>query len=146
MPRDVKLEDDVRTTLGKDTRIPSPADIAVVVEDRTVTLRGTVGSFRVRHAVLEDVKALTGVDDVVDDITVNFLTDPRDEQIRGRVLQTLLRDSRLAQSDIDVHVRSGWITLTGRVSRQADSDAAFSAAAGIHDAGGITSRIVVSAE
>ena len=146
MPRDIRLEHDVRATLAQDARIPAPAEIAVVVENRTVTLRGTVGSFRVRHAVLEDVNGLTDVDDVVDDLTVNFLRDPRDEQIRGRVLQTLLRDSRLAQSDIDVQVRSGWITLTGRVSRQADSDAAFSAAVGIHNTGGITNRIIVSTE
>lgn len=146
MPRNIKLEDDVRAILDLDPRISAPVDIAVAAESATVTLRGTVSTFKERHAALEDVKSLEGVDDVVDDMRASLLADPRDEEIRGALLQTLLRDSELSQTDIDVKVSNGWITLTGRVKQQSDSDAAFRAATGIPGAGGITNRITVSTE
>ena len=36
---------------------------------------------------------------------------PRNLKLRGTVLETLLRDSELSQTGMDVKVSNGWITL-----------------------------------
>lgn len=41
-----ELSRDVRAALDDDPRLPCADEIAIAVDDRAVTLRGTVGSFR----------------------------------------------------------------------------------------------------
>ena len=143
MPRNISLEDEVRSTLDLDARIAAPVDVAVSATNGVVTLRGTVASFNERHAILEDVKAITGVDHVVDAIKVRLLGDPWDEEIRGAALQMLMWDDEVPASDVGVKVSNGWVTLTGTVKRQCQSDAAFHDVSGIHGVGGVTNKIKV---
>jgi osmotically-inducible protein OsmY len=146
VPRNITLEDEVRATLELDPRIAAPVEVAVSAHNGTVTLRGTVGTFSERHAVVEDVKSISGVNYVVDDIRVSLLGDPRDEEIRGAALQILMDDDALPASGIDVRVENGWVTLTGRVRHQAASDAAFNDVARITGVGGVTNKITVGTE
>jgi osmotically-inducible protein OsmY len=44
---------------------------------------------------------------------------------------------------VDVTVANGWLTLTGRVKHQDESNAAFEAAAQLPHVGGITNKIQV---
>jgi osmotically-inducible protein OsmY len=146
VPRNINLEDEVRSALDGDPRVAAPVDVAVSAQNGTVTLRGTVGSFRERDAVVEDAKSIAGVDYVVEGIQVRLLGDPWDEQIRGAVLQKLMRDAALSGTDIDVKVSNGWVTLTGTVEHQSHSDVAFNDVAGIRGVGGVTNKITVSTE
>ena len=50
MPTDTTIEDAIRESLQGDPRIPDPAQVAVVVEDGTAIMRGTVSSFSQRRA------------------------------------------------------------------------------------------------
>ena len=45
MPTNTTIEDEIRTVLTLDPRIPDADAIAVSAEKGTITLRGTVGSF-----------------------------------------------------------------------------------------------------
>jgi len=139
------LEDEVRAALERDPRIHHPVEIAIVVRAGVVTLRGTVGSFKQRRAAAEDAKSLEGVDEVIDELTVDVHGDVTfdDDEIRGAALQMLIWDSEVPSDAIDVKVANGWVTLKGQVRHQYQSDAAFDDVVKLHGVGGITNKIRV---
>ena len=47
-----QIQDDVRSALADDPRIPYAKEIAVEADGDTVVLRGTVGNFGERHAAV----------------------------------------------------------------------------------------------
>ena len=144
MTHDFQLEDAIRSALMRDSRIVNDTDVAIQLEGTTVTLRGTVSSFKARHAAIEDARSVRGVAHVSDELRVRLvLDDVRDDELRGVVLQALIWDPRIPAEAIEVKVDSGWITLTGEVKHQSQSDAAFEDVASIEGAGGITNEIRV---
>jgi osmotically-inducible protein OsmY len=140
------IEDAVRAALILDPRIPDPEQVAVSVDGGTVTLRGTVGSFRQRRAAVADANEIDGVYDVYDEINVRLLDDLRrdDADIRGIVLQILMWDTEVPADLVDVKVTDGWVTLTGDVSYQFESDAAFEDVASLLGVVGVTNKIRVT--
>ena len=68
--------------------------IAVSADDGTVTLRGTVGSFREKREAKKAAERVYGVTKVQDDLQVRLLNDNRrdDADLRGDILQALLLD------------------------------------------------------
>lgn len=139
----VELEDDVRTAIAHDSRILDPIDIAVSGDGGIVTLRGNVGSFKQRRAAVEDARAIAGVYEVIDELVVRLRDDVWDDEIRGAAMQSLIWDSEVPADVIDVKVSAGWVTLTGTVDHQFQSDAAYDAVATIRGVGGITNKIEV---
>jgi osmotically-inducible protein OsmY len=138
-----QLEDDVRSAIARDSRILDPTDIAVSGDGGIVTLRGNVRSFRQRRAAVEDAKAIAGVYEVVDELVVHLRDDVWDDEIRGAAIQSLIWDADVPAERIDVKVSAGWVTLTGTVDHEFQSDAAFDDVATIRGVGGITSKIRV---
>jgi len=136
----------VLAALADDPRLPSPDEIAVDVYDGTVTLRGTVGSFRQKRAALADARRAVGVRNAYDELDVRLLDEDRrkDAEIRGHALQRLIWDSRLPGNYIDVHVHDGWVTLKGDLDAQYQSDAAFTDVASLHGVTGVTNKITVT--
>jgi osmotically-inducible protein OsmY len=108
-----------------------------------VTLRGHVGSVRQLRAAVEAAQGVPGVRSVENELRL----DPRDRwpdnQVRGAALQALMSSPVAPDERIDVSVADGWLTLTGVVAHQADSDAAFDAVRGLAGVGGITNKIEV---
>ena len=49
----------------------------------------------------------------------------RDDEVRGAALQTLIWDVDVPSDAIEVKVSDGWVTLTGEVDYQYQSDAAY---------------------
>jgi osmotically-inducible protein OsmY len=139
------IEDAVRDVLILDPRIDGPDQIAVAVEGGMATMRGTVGRFSQRRAAVSDAESVEGVDDVDDQIDVRLLDDVRreDAEIRGIALQILMWDAEVPADLIDVKVQDGWVTLTGEVSFQFESDAAFEDVALLLGVVGITNEIRV---
>jgi osmotically-inducible protein OsmY len=139
-------EDAVREVLSLDQRIPDPEQVAVSAEAGLVTLRGTVGSFGQRRAAVHDAANVVGVDDVIDELKVRLLDESRreDADIRGMALQILMWDSDVPAELIDVKVDDGWVTLTGDVSYQFESDAAFEDVADLLGVVGVTNEIRVT--
>ena len=139
-------EDAVREVLSLDQRIPDPEQVAVSAEAGIVTLRGTVGSFGQRRAAVHDAANVVGVDDVNDALKVRLLDESRreDADIRGMALQILMWDADVPAELIDVKVDEGWVTLTGDVSYQFESDAAFGDVADMLGVVGVTNSIRVT--
>jgi osmotically-inducible protein OsmY len=139
------VEDDVRSALVLDARIPDPSDIAVSVENGLATLRGTVGSFAQRRAATHDASNVDGVYEVDDELQVRLLDEARreDADIRGVSLQALMWDVEVPAESIDVKVQNGWITLKGSVGHQYESDAAYGDVASLYGVYGITNEIKV---
>jgi osmotically-inducible protein OsmY len=66
-----------------------------------------------------------------------------DADIRGIALQILMWDTEVPACMIDVKVHDGWITLTGGVSYQFESDAAYDDVADLPGVVGLTNEIRV---
>jgi osmotically-inducible protein OsmY len=146
MSTDSRLEDAIRDSLINDPRIPEPSEIAVTAVDGTAILRGTVGSFSQRRAADNDARSVNGIEDVDNQLKVRLLDGSRrtDADIRGMALQFLMWDSNVPADLVDVDVRDGWVTLTGEVSHQFESDAAYNDIASLHGVLGITNEIKVA--
>jgi osmotically-inducible protein OsmY len=139
------VEDDIRGALLRDPRVSSPDEVAISFADGTAVLRGTVGSFSQRRAAAGDARAVAGVEDLDDQLQVRILDDERraDADIRGIALQILHWDTEVPDEIVDVKVSDGWLTLTGEVSYQYQSDAAFYDVATLQGSTGITNEIKV---
>jgi osmotically-inducible protein OsmY len=145
VPINATIEDAVKDALVLDPRISDPEQVAVAAEDGMVTLRGTVGSFSQRRAATDDAGEIVGVYDVYDELDVRLLNESRrdDADIRGIALQILMWDFEVPADLIDVKVSDGWVTLTGDVSYQFESNAAFEDVAGLLGVLGVTNKIRV---
>jgi osmotically-inducible protein OsmY len=146
MATSTTIEDVIRSSLELDPRIPDATEVAVAAEDGTVTLRGTVGSFRQRRAAVSDARATDGVYEVLDELKVRLLNDSRreDADIRGVALQILMWDVEVPSESVDVELSEGWVTLKGDVSYQFESDAAYNDVASLYGVVGITNEIRVT--
>jgi osmotically-inducible protein OsmY len=136
----------VITSLGRDPRIPAPAEIAVSAYGGIVTLRGTVENFPQRRAAVQDARRIDGVREVDDQLKVNPPGAARhgDDAIRGAALQALIWDVEVPAEWIDVEVHDGRVTLKGDVEHQYERDAAFDDVARLHGVVDITNEITVN--
>jgi osmotically-inducible protein OsmY len=139
------MEDEIRSTLDDDPRIPDPSEIAISADSGLVTLRGTIGSFRQRRAAVSDARAVDHDYEVLDELKVRLLDDwtREDADVRGIALQILMWDVEVPSESVDVNVREGWVTLKGDVTYQFESDAAFEDVAGLYGVTGVTNEIKV---
>jgi osmotically-inducible protein OsmY len=126
-----QLIDDVNDELHWDPKLDNAA-IAVSADDGTVTLRGTVGSFREKREARKAAERVYGVTEVKNELQVKLMTDSRrdDADLRADVLQSLALDS-LVPATIDAQVDHGYVTLTGKVEWQYQRDEAESVAANV---------------
>lgn len=140
------LADAVIERLDGDPQIPHSAEIAVSAEGAIVTLRGTVETFSQRLAAVQDGNEIDDVDEVDDQLEVNPPGDDRrsDDEIRGAALQALIWDTEVPSDLINVKVDDGRITLTGDVSYEFQSDAAFDDVASLYGVVGVTNEITVA--
>ena len=145
MPPKISIEEAVRESLDNDRRLRRPAEVAVMVDDGVVTLRGTVGTFGQRLAAVRDARKVHGVDYVEDQIEVRILDVDRrsNAELRGMALQAIAWDTDAPDEEIEVKVTDGWVTLTGEVSYQFQSDAAHGDVAKLFGVIGITNEIRV---
>jgi osmotically-inducible protein OsmY len=139
------VRDSVEAELKQDPRLPYAGEIAVDVDGRVVTLRGTVGSFGQARAAVADARRTEGVFEVFDALDVRVLNDNRrkDAEIRGAALQRLTWDPALPGDYLDVKVKDGWVTLTGQVDFQFQSNDAFDHVASLKGVTGVTNEIKV---
>jgi osmotically-inducible protein OsmY len=140
------LEEAVISSLELDPRIPESLEIAVGATDGVVTLRGTIESFGQHRAAVGDARGTLGVYDVIDQLRVSLLgSNVRDDdEIRGAALQILIWDAEVPAESVDVKVQAGWVTLTGRVDYQFQSNAAFEDVASLYGVFGVNNNIRVS--
>ena len=115
---DAELTLDVSDELAWDPKVDSD-EIAAAADEGTVTLRGTVGSFRQKREAGKAAERVYGVLYVNNDLDVRILDENRhdDADLRGGVLQALMLDA-LVPNTIDASVKDGFVTLTGTADWQ----------------------------
>jgi osmotically-inducible protein OsmY len=140
-----RIQDDVRDALEDDPRIPYVNEIAVEAYGDSVTLRGTVGNFAEKQAAIADARRTRGVYTIDDELRVRLMDRDRreDAEIRGAALQRLIWDPQLVADYLGVEVKDGWVTLTGDVDHQFQSDKAFGHVVDLNGVTGITNKITV---
>ena len=128
---DEQLQADVVAELFWDPRVGSKA-IAVSADAGTVTLHGTVDSFREVREAGKAACRVYGVTRVCNELDVRLLDDSKrdDAELRGDVLQALMLDS-LIPTTVDVRARNGSVTLSGTADWQYQRDEAEVLAASV---------------
>jgi osmotically-inducible protein OsmY len=108
------LERHVLDELSWDPMIDSEGIAVSAHDDGTITLRGTVGSFREKHEAPQIAKRVSGVTDVTNQLDVRLLTGHRrhDAELRADVLQALMLNTQVPDT-IDATVKDAVVTLTG---------------------------------
>jgi osmotically-inducible protein OsmY len=114
---ELKLRDDILDELEYEP-IVDAAHIGVAVDRDVVTLTGHVGSYAQKLAAISAVRRVKGVHGIADEIEVRYASDAKasDDEITSRALNVLSWDSVVPGNAIQVTVRDGLVTLTGKVN------------------------------
>jgi osmotically-inducible protein OsmY len=125
------LMTNVTDELFWDPKVDS-SSVAVVADGGTVTLRGTVGSFREKREAKKAAERVYGVIDVQNELQVRpMIANTRsDADLRRDVLQALMLDT-LVPETIDAQVVDAEVALTGTAEWQYQRDEAMLVAGNI---------------
>jgi len=142
--RDDDLRRQVAAELLWDPQVDSKA-IEVSAASGTVTLRGTVGSLRLKRTGGRAAARVRGVTLVANELEVQLSDADRrsDEDLRGDVLEALMLDVAVPMT-IDVQARDGFVTLTGTAAWQYQREAAESRTAEVPGVAGIDNAITLT--
>ena len=119
MPRDDEvIKKDIVDELYWDNRIDA-AKVKVTVRAGAVTLAGEVPTYGDLAAARAAAWSMAGVTKVTDDLTVSYAAPPpvpSDDDIATHVNDLLKWDPAIEETDIDVIVANGVVTLEGSVN------------------------------
>ena len=110
---DDALQQLVSEELFWDPKVDSGA-IAATAADGVVTLRGTVGSFREKREARKAAERVYGVTSVNNELEVDMLSYPEDDELPGAVLKAMALDGSIPDT-INAGAFAGTVTLTGTV-------------------------------
>lgn len=122
---DTDIAKAAENALNWDVTVPSDA-LKVTVEGGWVTLDGNVNWQYQRANAEDDVRYLTGVRGVSNNINLKPTVAPSD--IKSKIEAALNRDAMLDAQNIKVSIDGSKVTLTGNVSSWAESEEAEDAA------------------
>jgi osmotically-inducible protein OsmY len=114
MKSDSDIKRDVEAELKWDPDI-DPTDIGVAVKGGVVTLTGFVRSYTQRWQAERDVKRVSGVVGIANDIEVRLPTSSQrpDPEIARDAVAALKRELPYSSETMRVLVKDGWLTLEG---------------------------------
>ena len=114
MKSDSDIKRDVEAELKWDPDI-DPTDIGVAVKGGVVTLTGFVRSYTQKWQAERDVKRVSGVVGVANDIEVRFPTSSQrpDPEIARDAVAALKRELPYSSETMRVVAKDGWLTLEG---------------------------------
>jgi hyperosmotically inducible protein len=130
---DADLTQKVVTQVQQYSRFTMFDDIRIAVENRVVTLTGTVTIPVKKSEIAKRVAALDGVRQLVNDIHVLPLS-PTDDALRMKIARAIYNHPQfwqiagMAQPPIHIIVEHGHVTLLGRVGTELDKALAYSLA------------------
>ena len=114
--KELQLRDDILDELAYEPVVDA-ARIGIAVDQNVVTLIGHVSSYAQKLAALSAVRRVKGVHGIADEIEVRTPSDAKmsDDEIASRAINVLSWDSVVPSEAIQVTVRDGLMTLTGKV-------------------------------
>ena len=135
---------DVRAALSWEPGL-DPASIAVTADGGAISLHGSVETLMNKFAAIDAARRVRGVTTVTALLSVLLPSSKRsaDENILEAANATLAWDASLAPHRVEVELDRGWITLSGKVSRQYQKEAAEQDVARLNGVLGVTNLIVV---
>ena len=143
---DAELESAVGAALVTD---PVVADLRVTAQAQAglVTLSGRVDSEAAREAAKDDSRAVPGVREVVDRLSMGSATRPSDSHLQDEVSRAIHDDPWIAGARVSAWVDQGIVHLRGQVAcyeqfRRAVRDAGSAAPGGIDASGLVIDRRV----
>jgi osmotically-inducible protein OsmY len=142
------LQIDVNDAINWETGLKN-SKIIVKVKEGVVTLSGTVDNFAKKLLAENAVKNVSGVKNVIDNITLKFnskMSNKKDKEIAADVLNGLLWNWEVPNGKVTVSVTDGWVMLEGEVEWNHQKTAAKSAANNQLGVKGITNNITIKSE
>jgi len=111
----LELRQDVLDELEFEPSVDA-AHVGVAVEAGVVTLSGHVGSCAEKLAAVTATRRVRGVKAIADEIEVRWPTDKKtaDDEIAKRAVDILGWDTMVPSRSIQIMVRDGWVTLSGK--------------------------------
>ena len=138
---DVRVTEDVLRQLRWDPRFDE-SEVALAVDDGTVSLTGFVDTFAAKMAAEAATKRVYGVRAVANDIQVKLVGERSDPDIAKDAVNAL--KIRLTVPDqVRVVARNGFLTLEGQVEWMYQRDAAESAVKHLRAVKGVTNLITL---
>ena len=126
---DAEIEADIRRHLEWDTFVPH-GQIHTSVSDGVVTLRGAVDYTSQRLGAADAVRAIAGVHEVRNEITVN---EPAvaPHVVRASILDALERHALHEMRQLQLDITDGCVTVTGAIHCASERRAIIGAITGI---------------
>jgi osmotically-inducible protein OsmY len=142
---DSAIQQDVLRELKWDTRVEE-TEVGVQVDDGVVTLSGNVSSWAKRVAAQEAAHRVSGVLDVVNDLTIKVPGRGKtsDTEIAHAVRHALLWDAFVPEERIRSTVSDGKVTLEGEVSHWSEREDAEKAVRNLAGIRWLNNDILVS--
>jgi osmotically-inducible protein OsmY len=114
MRTDSEIKRDVEAELKWDPDI-DPTDIGVTVKSGVVTLTGIVRSYSSKYQAEADVKRVSGVVGVANDLKVQLPSDGQrpDPEIARDAVAALKAELPYSSANMKVIVKDGWLSLEG---------------------------------
>lgn len=147
MRTDNELKHDVLEELEWEPSI-NAAQIGVIADDGIVTLTGYVPNFVEKMHAERVVKMVKGVRAIANDIEVRLpgSSERTDADIAEAALHALKWHTSIDDSNLQVTVRNGWVTLEGVVKWQFERQEAKDAVSRLLGVKGVANDITLSAK
>ena len=144
MRSDDDIKRDVEAELRWDPDIDA-TDIAVAVKDGVVTLSGFVRSYAQKWQAEGDVKRVSGVLGVANDLEVRLpvIHQRTDPELAREIVQELRYELPYSYNMVRVIVSDGWVTLEGDVEWNYQKERAEAAARRVRGVKGISNFMQV---
>ncbi len=144
MKTDIQLQKDILDELVWEPSLDH-RHIGVAVDCGVVTLSGHATSFAEKMAAEQAVRRVAGVKALAVELDVKLPSDSRrsDTEIAKSVENTLMWTSNVPINFINIMVENGWVTLSGDVDWQYQSNAAADAVRPLLGVTGISNQILV---
>lgn len=143
MKTDTELQRDVLDEIAWESGVPTPG-IDVSAHDGIVTLTGSVENLPAKYRAEIATLRVSGVRMVSNDIEVKLSTDSRrsDKDI-ACAASFALEWNIVLPKNLQVVVKDGWVTLTGKVNWQTQKNTAQDTVARLTGVKGVTNNIIV---
>ncbi len=144
MKTDSELQQDVLDELSWEPSVDN-ADIGVSVTDGVVTLNGYVKSYAEKIAAERAARRVVGVKAIAEELKVRYASDAKtaDHEIAKRIVDMFDWNSVIPENSIQVKVEKGWVTLTGKVDWNFQSQEARRVASTISGVIGVSNNVEV---